>query len=590
MVIKELEINNFRSLRKVVWQPSPGINCLIGPGDSGKSTILDAIDLVLSARRQVAFTDADFHCLDVSKPIEIRVTIGALPDGLKDFDLYGMYHRGWKPDTSTVEPEPGVGLEPVLTIILTVGADLEPNWRLFSERADAQDMSRDLSWAHRSELAATRLGAYAAQHFAWGNRSVLNRLSDDRAKAAEALAAAARLARQSFVGKADAQVEKTLTIVSEVATDVGISTEGALQALLDVQGVSFAGGSVALHDGRSVPLRSLGLGSARLLVAAMQRRVAAAAHVILIDEIEHGLEPFRLVRLLHTLGAKAKTPIGQVFTTTHSPVVLRELSASQLRVVREVDTADALKPSHTITAVGSSGAEQAALRACSDAFLAPSVIVCEGKTEVGLVRGMDIYEGDQGNLSLTAYGVHYADGGGSQAVERAVVFAKLGYRTALFRDSDQPLEAAQSAQLTAALVKTFEWPSGQATEDALFAALPAVQVQQLVELAVRRCGEDAVNDAIKQKSNSTFELAHVRSSFQNNMRPILAAAAKKKGAAWFKDVDPGETIGREIVGPNLARCDAGFVSVLTDISTWVKPLPPPLLAALPAQATDGSGG
>lgn len=33
--------------------PAYGVNCLIGPGDSGKSTIFDAIDLCMGARRTV---------------------------------------------------------------------------------------------------------------------------------------------------------------------------------------------------------------------------------------------------------------------------------------------------------------------------------------------------------------------------------------------------------------------------------------------------------------------------------------------------------------------------------------------------------
>lgn len=32
----------------------------MGPGDSGKTTILDAIDLCLGARRNVSFSDTDF--------------------------------------------------------------------------------------------------------------------------------------------------------------------------------------------------------------------------------------------------------------------------------------------------------------------------------------------------------------------------------------------------------------------------------------------------------------------------------------------------------------------------------------------------
>ena len=49
--IRRLQISNFRSIQALDWVPAPGINCLIGPGDSGKSSILDAIDLCVGARR-----------------------------------------------------------------------------------------------------------------------------------------------------------------------------------------------------------------------------------------------------------------------------------------------------------------------------------------------------------------------------------------------------------------------------------------------------------------------------------------------------------------------------------------------------------
>src|ERR1700752_4497949 len=68
-LIRLIEIENFRAIRNLRWLPGPGVNCLIGPGDSGKSTILDAIDLCLGARRSLSFTDADFHAVDFSRPI-----------------------------------------------------------------------------------------------------------------------------------------------------------------------------------------------------------------------------------------------------------------------------------------------------------------------------------------------------------------------------------------------------------------------------------------------------------------------------------------------------------------------------------------
>jgi len=50
-IIRAIEIENFRSIKALSWLPREGINCIVGPGDGGKSTVLDAIDYCLGARR-----------------------------------------------------------------------------------------------------------------------------------------------------------------------------------------------------------------------------------------------------------------------------------------------------------------------------------------------------------------------------------------------------------------------------------------------------------------------------------------------------------------------------------------------------------
>src|SRR5271156_282587 len=122
-LIRVVEIENFRAVKILRWLPGDGVNCLIGRGDSGKSTILDAIDLCLGARRSLSFTDADFHGLDFNRPIRIALTLGALDDPLKNIDTYGDFLVGFSA-AGNVEPEPGAGLETALTLQLTVQSDL----------------------------------------------------------------------------------------------------------------------------------------------------------------------------------------------------------------------------------------------------------------------------------------------------------------------------------------------------------------------------------------------------------------------------------------------------------------------------------
>lgn len=208
--IRKIEIINFRGLREFTWLPSPGINCLIGPGDSGKSSVLDAIDLCLGARRTVQFTDADFNNLNVTVPITISLTIGELDDALKSMEAYGLFLRGFRTDTGEVEDEPESEAETVLTLNLTVTSDLEPFWTLWSQRAAAQNLTRNLNWADRARIAPTRIGASGDFNFGWRRGSVLTRLSEERADVSAALAKAAREARAAFGDSAGEQLGETL--------------------------------------------------------------------------------------------------------------------------------------------------------------------------------------------------------------------------------------------------------------------------------------------------------------------------------------------------------------------------------------------
>ncbi len=109
-IIRKIEITNFRGIKKFSWRPNPGINCLIGPGDSGKSSVLDAIDFCLGPRRNLQINDADFHQLNVDAPIEVNITLGELDDKLKSLDTYGLYLGGFDHDTGEIADEPEVNL------------------------------------------------------------------------------------------------------------------------------------------------------------------------------------------------------------------------------------------------------------------------------------------------------------------------------------------------------------------------------------------------------------------------------------------------------------------------------------------------
>jgi predicted ATP-dependent endonuclease of OLD family len=79
---------------------------------------------------------------------------------------------------------------------------------------------------------------------------------------------------------------------------------------------------------------------------------------------------------------------------------------------------------------------QGTVRANPEAFFAKRVIVCEGATEVGLIRALNNWRIQSGHKSLTYLGVRYADGGGKSLTNYTKAFRQLEYDTCLVCDSD----------------------------------------------------------------------------------------------------------------------------------------------------------
>lgn len=377
------------------------------------------------------------------------------------------------------------------------------------------------------------------------------------------LAKAARDARKAFGNSANDQVAKTLEIVKKKADELAIPT-GGVTAMLDAHFISFAGGVISLHDSDGIPLHALGLGSSRLLVAGLQRAAANRSSPILVDEVEHGLEPHRIMRLITSLGAKDDSAPLQVFMTTHSPVALCELSGAQLyKVHRTTDN-------HIVMHVGNEDLMQRTIRACPEAFLAPAVIIAEGAIEIGFIRGLDLYRIDTGALSIAALGVAIADGHGETTFKRANAFAALGYKTLILRDNDKAPDKTDLETYTRAGGTVITWRNGRALEEELFASLSQDGVYKLLEVAVQNKSKPFVNDNIKSASSHSCDLEKCRSVVNSETRTVLGKAAKSKGTSWYKSISAMETVACEIVGPDLKDCEAGFRSLIEQLFTWAE--------------------
>jgi putative ATP-dependent endonuclease of OLD family len=583
--IRLIEIENYRAIKKLVWRPNSGLNCLIGPGDSGKSSILEAIELCLgsAARRTIAVSDSDFHGLNTDEPISISLTLGGLDDSLLDVDEYALYLRAFDSKTGALKDEPQKGMETVITLNVSVDSYRDPVWGLTSIRATAKNQQKKLSQKERARLFSSRLGvSNVAQNLTWGKGSVLTRLTEEQLDVDSVLIDIARGAKFAFGENANDQLMEALAIVEKTAGSLGVPTGGSVKASLDTQRFWLKEGAVAVHDSDGVPLRCLGTGSARLLVAGLQRDATQAAAVVLVDEVEFGLEPHRLTRLLNALGSKLEEPTAQVFITTHSPVALQQLKAEHLHIVCKG------RDGHAVNAAGKGDDVQGTLRKSPSSFLAKKVIVCEGASEQGLLRGVDDWNVARGQDSLLARGVSLLDAGGGSpkgCIDKAVLFAKMGYEVAAFIDNDVPVDSLVRNRLTEAGGRLFTWEDGFALEDALFAYLADESIDSLLEFALENVGRGSVDEKVKEQFGSEVsassiiegaELAGYTDIERKNLG--LASRTKKKGkggeaekkSGWFKSIDRMERVGCELVGPAMLPDKTPLTQVVFDIFMWTK--------------------
>jgi hypothetical protein len=479
MKIRHLHIENFRGIKKLDWNINTSFVCLIGAGDSCKTTILNAIEYTLSPRYSVNFEDADFYDIKPENPIVIEVTLVLDNDASSEStslflaDKFGRYLRGINDDGPTNEPEENG--DKALVVRLSVDSSLDGKWEIVSGTGEAERFSS----SDRIKAGCSRLEHNSDNCFAWGRNSHLARLTDDNSSNMNALVAEITRAIHSL--QIDEKTEKCKEVATNIkgkADKIGVNIAD-LTPKIDIQKQSISSGSVSLHAD-NVPVRNLGMGSKRLLSTAMQMIVYEGKNIALIDELESGLEPHRIRGLISHLRQSGQ----QTFATTHSPVVLRELQVNkgELYVCRPDETGHV-----TIHSLKEVPKIQPSIRKNAEAFLGRKIVVCEGRTEIGLLRALDLIKYEAGQSPVWSASTVYFDAGG--AGELKSVSQRLhecGYSVAVLCDNDNPSSFSDTnkTELEELGIKVFWWNAENSTEGQLFNDFPWQNLPSLIDAIV----------------------------------------------------------------------------------------------------------
>lgn len=544
MQILEVNIKNFRGIkeyRQVFGEKQ--IICLVGKGDSGKSTILEAISLVLSPTWNIPFNDNDFHLKNLTSPIEIEVSIKIPQDFILE-SKFGLYMRFWDKETGMIYDEPNENFAKVLTIKLIVDETLEPKWYVYNKCQN--DNIKEISQSDRAKFNCLMISDYIDRHFTWNTGSPLYSLLSSKEKQSykNGHIEPMRQALQD-INKCDFS---TFDTCFTDKVEFGLLDLSDTKTYMDAKDIYSNSNKLSIHDKDGIPYRLKGKGTKRLLSTALQLANVDNYTITLIDEIEQGLEPYRIKNLITTLKTKKS---NQIFITTHSNQVVTELDADNIYIVREDNE------KHITLNVPTE--LQNVIRAFPDVLFAQKIIVCEGKTELGLCKAIDNKRIKNNELPMSYYGCIPICGEGSKFYEYCEKLNSLEYPLLVFCDSDLKDDNKKN-YLKSLGITILDCEKGNCIEKQIFQDLNFESIIQLIKFVIEEKyhqSEESFIQSIRAKykqfpedwQDKKYDIQEIRTAFAD---ASLEKPEKKDNTSckslWFKYEGGGRVLGDIIFG------------------------------------------
>jgi putative ATP-dependent endonuclease of OLD family len=543
--IVNIKIRNFRGISSLDLpiDPSQGFSCLIGRGDSGKSSILEAISIALAPRWNISIDDTDHFSCNPANEIEIQVSMINFPQDLKHHDKFGLLINAYCMESGellSVEDSAERECEAAITIRLKVNSDNEPQWDVVNGVSE-----KNIGWKDRAKFGCYFISDYVDSHFTWNQGLPLlkakNIHSGKEAVDISIIQESLRDARKLLDEKGFPELSEITERVAEKSKLIGVNP-GSLKTSLDLRDLSRRDDKLTLH-GDSIPLRLKGKGSKRMLSIAIQSLLVEQGGILLIDEIEQGLEPDRTKFLASYLNNLTG---GQVFITTHSRDAIQEVGAYPLVLItKDIDgyviTKSLPKDNESLLKL---------VRACPEAFYSRKILFCEGRTEMGICRFIDSKMNDLDKPPFSFFDCSIVDGEGGNQVERLSVLKDL-FEVCWFCDSDVATDN-EAKSIYTDQVKIIDCEETYNLEQQVIKDLPWEALREVLRYAKTK-NKDKFASIFSKFSD--VDLEDIKGSNEDRcyiIESIKSKESKKSNKTentkfdFFKDVYGGEFLGEVI--------------------------------------------
>lgn len=563
MKVVQIKITNFRNIKSAELN-FDGHTLFVGPNNVGKSTICEALDLVLGPDRLSRFPpveEFDFHNAkylqppavegDEPTPVPIHIAVVLTDISAEVENKCGQHIEFWHTSERRVlGPGEALAANPPLVVSclrLETQAKYNPEEDEFeaqtyythSPNAEPDELDRVGKDVKRLfgflYLRAVRTGSRALSLERGSLLDVILRLRGTRAglweKAIERL-------RGLDIEQNAANLQPVLQSIEArlgkyIATDVAGRTTKLHVSQLTREHLrkTMAFFLAMSQDQQPVPFQQVGTGTLNVLVLALLSFIAElkpSSVIFAMEEPEIAVPPHTQRRIADYLLHKTT----QAFTTSHSPYVIERFEPEQtLLLSRGVDSNLIGKRVSDSSGLKGNDFRRFARRGLTECMLGKGVVVVEGLTEFHalpvVARKMEEADGNLQPLDIAGVAFFDAESEGSMP-KFGNFFRSLGLKTFGFYD-----HMARSAEKKQQLINAFDIDG-----EHQYAGFEALVV---AEVPVARLWT-FLDDLRQSGDNGNFLIPEARPGDDEVRSLVMSALKGNKGAGWAARLFEDSTI------------------------------------------------